>query len=222
MKQKLPPYVVQCFIVSGFDDTESIIEMNVDDDPKNSICVMEDYIDKVKATNPECIGPYQVPSAPFLFPPGHRIRIEKYVRSIQLKYGVRNKRKVVEQKEKTKKQKLETTAVECESETIASVTKEIRKKAIKWGRENCDDLLKENEDFTILVSRDTSNASAIKASIRCLKCGNPQKINRKATGSNSWLLSNWTKHYKLCRKRGKQTSGKQDKLIPCKGLPQFT
>ena len=35
MKEKLPSYIVECLLVSGFDDVDSIVEMNLDDGPKN-------------------------------------------------------------------------------------------------------------------------------------------------------------------------------------------
>ena len=108
MKEKLSFYIVECFLVSGSDDIESIVEMNIDDVPKNSINVIESYIDKGKASLPQCIGPNQLPNTPFEFRSGHRIRIEKSIHNIKCKYGVK-KSMVKETKGKSKKRKLEVT-----------------------------------------------------------------------------------------------------------------
>ena len=45
LKEKLPPYIVEFFLVSGFDGVDAIIEMNTDDDgPKSSISSIENFI----------------------------------------------------------------------------------------------------------------------------------------------------------------------------------
>ena len=46
MRDKLPPYVVECFMVSGFNDIDAIVEMNTSDGSKNSIKIIESYNDK--------------------------------------------------------------------------------------------------------------------------------------------------------------------------------
>ena len=46
MRKKLPPYIVECLIVSGFDAIDSIVEINTGDGPENSIDLIETYIEK--------------------------------------------------------------------------------------------------------------------------------------------------------------------------------
>ena len=89
MRDKLPPYVVECFMVSGFDDIDAMVEMNTSDGPKNSITIIESYIDKRKSDLPNCMGPNHLPHLPFEFPPGHRIRIQKFITEIKNKYRKR-------------------------------------------------------------------------------------------------------------------------------------
>jgi len=45
MQERLPSYVVNCFVSSGFDSTEAICCMNVTDDTNNSIKEIENYIE---------------------------------------------------------------------------------------------------------------------------------------------------------------------------------
>ncbi len=83
MKAKLPSYIGKCFLVSGCDDVESIVEINTTDSP------IQNYIEKRKACFPKCIGPHQSPDTSFEFPPGHRIRIEKFIKSEKHQHAVK-------------------------------------------------------------------------------------------------------------------------------------
>ncbi len=113
-------------------------------------------------------------------------------------------------KEKSKKRKLDSE--DCDDENITTVTNDIRKKVIKWSREKYEKALVESEDFILQVQRDTLNSKQMTASIRCLKCGNSQKINRKQTGNNPWQLSNFTKHYISCNKSSKRKMEKAENI----------
>ena len=46
MKEKLPPYIVRCFLAAGFDTIEVIASMDVSENPENSISVIESFIEK--------------------------------------------------------------------------------------------------------------------------------------------------------------------------------
>ena len=59
-----------------------------DDGPKNSITIIENFIDKRKAKLPNCMSMNQTPDLPFEFPPGHRIRIQKFIAYIKNGCGV--------------------------------------------------------------------------------------------------------------------------------------
>ena len=77
-------------LVSGFDDIDAIAEMCTDDGPKNSVSVIENFIDKRKANHPKCMGPHQLPNDRFEFPPGHRLRIQKFINDVKCRSGVKN------------------------------------------------------------------------------------------------------------------------------------
>ena len=85
--------------------------------------------------------------------------------------------------------------------TVNSITDEIRSKLLSWGKKKKLTLL-ENQHFTILVKNDSGKFCA---SIKC-GCGKTCIINQKA---NSWLISNWTRHFQACAEHNKNGQGKQ-------------
>ena len=82
MKEKFSDYIVQCFTMSGFNDIDAIMEMNVDEGAGNSISTIEEFIDH--HSFPSCMNPY-LHNHPFEFPPGHRIRIRHFVKETKEK-----------------------------------------------------------------------------------------------------------------------------------------
>ena len=85
MQERLPSYVVNCFVSSGFDSIEAICCMNVTDSANNSIQEIESYVENHCNTdtnlfsNPKAI----CRPKPFIFPPGHRMKIKNFVSEIQ-------------------------------------------------------------------------------------------------------------------------------------------
>ena len=53
MTEKLPLYVVKCFEVAGFDTLEVIAEMNIGNEPGNSIEQIEHFITDQFPDDPE-------------------------------------------------------------------------------------------------------------------------------------------------------------------------
>ena len=76
MTEKLPLYVVKCFEAAGFDTLEVIAEMNVGNEPGNSIEQIEHFITDQFPDDPE----YQRGKK---FPPGHKIRIQRLVEEVK-------------------------------------------------------------------------------------------------------------------------------------------
>ena len=72
MTEKLLLYVVKGFEVAGFDTLEVIAEMNIGNEPGNSIEQIEHFIADQFPDDPE----YQRGKK---FPPGHKIRIQRFV-----------------------------------------------------------------------------------------------------------------------------------------------
>ena len=44
MRSKLPAYIVNCFVVAGFDTIDATATMDVSDNPENSLHVIEEFI----------------------------------------------------------------------------------------------------------------------------------------------------------------------------------
>ena len=45
MQYKLPPYVVKCFLATGFDTPDVIASMDTSENPGNSLAIIESFID---------------------------------------------------------------------------------------------------------------------------------------------------------------------------------
>ena len=79
MHDKLPPYVVKCMLAAGFDVVEVVTSMDLSDKPGNSINIIEKFINQHFSGNNE----YTLSLKPFVFPPGHRIRLCTFLSDIQ-------------------------------------------------------------------------------------------------------------------------------------------
>ncbi len=87
MCEKLPTYVVNCMLASGFDVPEVVCSMDVTDEPGNSIEQIEQFIAKNFADQDGYSNTYiqasSALSSCFVFPPGHRMRIANSVLAIK-------------------------------------------------------------------------------------------------------------------------------------------
>ena len=81
LKQKLPPYVVNCILSSGFDEIEVLCSMDIDQKRGNSIEIIEKFIQK-KFSSRTDHNPF-TSDMPFEFPPGHRVRICNVIKEIR-------------------------------------------------------------------------------------------------------------------------------------------
>lgn len=82
----LPTYVVNSFMKAGFDDVQTISEMDISDGPNNSIDVMERYINQKQF--PSCVdNDYMMEGESFEFPPGHKLKITAFIKQIKKQYS---------------------------------------------------------------------------------------------------------------------------------------
>ena len=51
MKQKLPPYIVNCVVSAGFDEVEVLSSMDTSENPGNSIEKIEKFIERKFASS---------------------------------------------------------------------------------------------------------------------------------------------------------------------------
>ena len=135
MKKVLPEYIVECFLMSGYDNSLSVLEMDISEQPGNSVEVIERYVDENKFENCMSSIHHRNQSISFCFPPGHHVLIKKVVKDIQEKHKTKNRslcsNKPQAKKRKIKGKKSKTEDSEGESadeDDIPSVTHEIRTK----------------------------------------------------------------------------------------------
>ena len=80
MKERLPQYVVNCLITSGYDEMQVLCDMDTSESPKNTIHKVESFINKRFSNKPE-YNPTLL--LPFEFPPGHRAQISNFVHELK-------------------------------------------------------------------------------------------------------------------------------------------
>ena len=116
------------------------------------------------------MGPNMAPCLPFEFPPGHVITIVSIILDLQKRLGCGLNHGEVKAKP-SKKRKIESSAdTDSNEDDIPAVKADIRNKVHKWIKgydkgQLCS--LKENIDYTIIVSRSASDPTSHSVSIRC-------------------------------------------------------
>ena len=109
MHERLPQYVVNCLLASGFDVADVIMSMDVSDKAGNSIEIIEKFIGEHFADNKDYNNmPVLAHSpTPFVFPPGHKLRIRNFVLEVRRKFSQTNSMEVdTNTKPKKRKQSL--------------------------------------------------------------------------------------------------------------------
>ena len=91
MKKVLPEYIVECFLMSGYDNNISVLEMDISEQPGNSVEVMERYVDENKFENCMSSIHHRNQNISFRFPLGHNVLIKKVVKDIQEKHKTINR-----------------------------------------------------------------------------------------------------------------------------------
>ena len=91
LKASLPPYIVQCFIVSGYDSARVVAQMTTNG-LDNSIDQMENFILKEYSDDPSCYHMSKIKST-YVFASGHRIKITNFINDVKA-YKVPVKRKL--------------------------------------------------------------------------------------------------------------------------------
>lgn len=81
LRKDLPEYIVNCFVASGYDTLPIIAEMDISDEPGNTLQVIEQFIAKEYPNDRRFSRSTISPSS--LFPPGHRRRIERFVNDVR-------------------------------------------------------------------------------------------------------------------------------------------
>ena len=176
------------------------MSMDGSEQPGNSIETIENYINDQYAGHEDyCNTPVSSCSVtPFVFPPGHRLRIRNFVLELRKKLHhtdvgtepmdtKQKKHRKSSSASKFKKPKLSTDS-DTDSESIFSASQQIRANIAGWVRKQSIDQLKnlkENKHFTVLVT----NKPKCNSLSACVKCNARQtsiQLHRK-DNSNEWF-----------------------------------
>ena len=180
-KIRLLPHITQC-LVSGFDEIESVLEMDTSEEPTNSIDVIERYINGRKMHYPQCMDPNQPRDITFEMSRGHRIRVNKFILDIKQRHG--SKRKIGTGsgcRSLKRKPKRDCDLDEPNEIGIFSVEEEIRKKAKSNG-------VKQTAKRSSKKTKTLQYKSGVMFYIQAnCKCGGINKIRRKEIGGKPQL-----------------------------------
>jgi len=196
MKAKLPEYVVNCFVASGYDTLSVISEMDVSSDPGNSIQLIEEYINENHSDDPNCKH-IRSSSKAFKFPPGHRLAIKSFISEIKRSEQQKcrsMKKEGRDSQHGPKRIKLSSNVTKSQSDLTdpAKLLSGIRRQLAKWQQmqkqQSLRDL-KEHENFKIHVN--SKEDGILISSIQCLNCGKSYSLGKK---DGQFIISNWTKH----------------------------
>ena len=197
MTEKLPLYVVKCFEAAGFDTLEVIAEMNIGNEPGNSIEQIEHFITDQFPNNPE----YQRGKK---FPPGHKIRIQRFVEEVKnnqsRKSQGKGKKRPLQGGVRNGPKKVKTD--ESSSDNIDQVNSvgEIRRQIVKWQRLQTDSHLKELKEHVHFQVNVTCGCNA---DVTCRICSKKFQLGTK---NNRYIISNWTRHIINCAVKGNKSN----------------
>lgn len=215
LKQKLPPYIVNCFKSSGFDEIDVISEMDISEKSGNSIETIEKFIQRKYATCPNH-NPFPAPMV-FEFPPGHRIRICHFVKEVQ-KLKRSHPKESTSKNQAQKRPRIQSDDVGDEVLSVADIYKQVRGSVRRWINGQDDDCrhLQEGEDFSINVTSNT-RSKKVGASIKCLMCGTSMTLHQV---KSSFIGSNFYRHVTQCvKKRSAENASKSKFIQPALNFP---
>ncbi len=227
MHNKLPPYVVKCLLAAGFDVVEVVASMDISEKPGNTIEAIEKFINQHFSDKDE----YTMSLKPFVFPPGHRMRLSNFVSQLRAARHVIATRKTnvrlptrISRQQATIATSNDGDATQGDSSiSVGDASTHIRSLIAKWVQRQsmqpaCPySTLTENEHFVVKVSRVAM--SRLSAFVECCACKSNIKLQTRTQGINtpSYLISNWTRHVKRCSLLASKLSGGKsllDLLLP--------
>ena len=200
LKAKLPVYVVNCFLISGFDTQDVVATMDVSNQPGNSIEQIEQFITENKLYQDPKYVDEMIYHEKFAFPPGHRLRIVQFVTRLRDDLANVKHKKGYRRRSYGPMKKLD----------MDTVSTNLQRQLISWARKQDDNeylkLLQEHKHYVINVMElgDTEETKRLKATIMCLLCNKVVLLYGK---DRSFMLSNYTKHIKSCVRRNQAMLG---------------
>ena len=86
LRKRLPKYIVNCFLAAGYDVPDVISSMDTSEQPGNSIQLIENFIDQHYSGHKDFQSNPALVQKPFVFPPGHWLRICNFVSEVKQKH----------------------------------------------------------------------------------------------------------------------------------------
>ena len=202
MRQRLPVYVVNCLLAAGYDVIEVISNMDVSENPGNTINKIENFIEKYFPGDCQYV-PSSLPhsmehsqhlahdqhstklTANFEFPPGHRERICNFVQEVRAKVNARSTNEMCKGKPS------QLNAPRC-LDTIS--------KNSKWKRHyDNDDTPNQIKSSRIALSDDDDSSEEVEVSVATISKQVRDNIRVWVWGQSDTKLKNLIegKHYNL-------------------------
>ena len=211
MNERLPKYVVNCFLAAGFDTEEVICNMDITSDgPKNSINIIESYIAKRFPGNPEMCDSFSS-QLPFEFPPGHKLRMCSFVQEVKQMYQKTHKSNIHRKNKRMQimgqdiqAKKLKTKTVMPKDHKIQSgisvstIERQVRSSIKHWIESQKNKLLRNLTDKEHYNVQITATADSFSTVVQCGFCNTTVQL-QEAFGKNNviyYRISNWCRHIK--------------------------
>lgn len=229
MNERLPKYVVNCFLAAGFDTEQVICSMDITSDgPKNSIKIIESYIAKRFQGNPDMCDSFSS-QLPFEFPPGHKLRICSFVQEVKQicqkthksKFRHKNKRlQLMGQDIQAKKLKTITVMPkdhEIQSEiSVSTIEREVQSSIKRWKESQNNKLLRnltEKEHYNVQITA-TAESDSFSGVVQCGLCNASVQLQQVSDKHNviHYRISNWCRHMKKCVQVNQMTNCRQTEL----------
>ena len=218
MQSKLPEYVVNCFVASGYDTLSVIADMDVSSNQDSSFNKIEDFINSEYPGDPKYI--HISNSSSLKFPPGHRQTIAKFVQEVSSleaeKQRLCRKREASTSTSLVKPKKKRFTSMPpeeiltSEENLSAKGHADICRQIVSWQKKQQTMVLKhlkQHEHYEVNVK---NTARSKVASILCKLCSKSYSL---AFVDNHLQISNWTRHIKKCALAPKKRKGMIEKYL---------
>ena len=197
---KLPEYVINCFLAAGYDSADTIASMEVSG-PRNSIEVIEEFIDKHFRGNGAYYNNSLLAKHPFVFPPGHKVRIASFIAEVKnaIKPSTKPKREVSCQRQPKRPRVASHTSEDEAEPSSMAIVGQVRGSISRWVKSQSNDKLqniKENEHFEVVVSKGSNGPTV---SVKCNACSKTFGLHKKNSTAAKYQISNWTRHIKACK-----------------------
>jgi len=216
MKEKLPGYVVKCFLASGYDSEENIACM--DDD---AITTIENFVEK-RFSNESGMHSQFLPNNPgsvFEFPPGHKASIRRFIKQMKENYNTKHSQifnckqkssqhestvsntrpstpsssEMVHHSKKRKICSISRISSETSFHSDSKVHSHVKSQINEWMDSHAKGLLKDltEEHYSIISGKGTG------VNVHCKLCNKDIKL-QPSSKNDRYKISNWTKHVKPC------------------------